>query len=142
MPATIPGNALQMRLHELQREAKRGDAWGLKSALGVLIEVYDPDSKLKNGLPTWVQNRMLEEPGLVWAKVRLLASDMIGYYWFEYSDEEVLSQNSAQLIGRKVKIYFTGASVQFGMLRLFGRPDSRRMSLKKSIQTADIGDLL
>ena len=142
MPATIPGNAFQRAVREAQHELKRGDPHAMRVAYGVILKVFDPDVLETTELPARITQLAEDEPGVLWAEVKLLSSGQVRYYRFEENDESVLSQNSNQLVGQYVRVLFTGTSIEFGFLRLAGKPKTQIVSVARASRSADIGDLL
>lgn len=141
--ATVPGNALQRRLHQQSLENKRQSLWDSQRIRGRIIEVYDPEflSEVSNEK---ILNIVKSAPGILFAKVNIAEMDKDYIFPFAESAEQVLSTygNHRNLNGRTVIVEWKGIDIKRGIVYLDNISQERLKNIDSSSNVYDIGIIL
>jgi hypothetical protein len=135
----IPNGALQRRIRSLDLNSKRSDPWTYKDIRGVIIDVVDLDTALKEGAPKLVVEKWLTAPGAIFVKVKYL-NDKSSYHILDISEDErlLIYGNRESLIGRPVSIEYISNDIQTGKAYLLSDPINNLLESQSLIETFDI----
>ena len=140
---TVPSNQLQRQLINSHNENLSPGTGTTHTALGNILEVYDRD-KLALITPDRTLLREIEaNPGLLFAKVRLLDGMTHILPFKEPEDQIYLTYgNGVHLEGRRIKIEWTGMNITNGYIIMTRTHLQEPISITQAGLIFDIGGII
>lgn len=142
--SVIPGNKLQTKLQRTSFETGAPGSGTIHSASGIITDVYDSE-KIATGIsiPIEIKNRIDNNPGLVFAKIRLLnGKDYV--LPFKQPEDEIFSVygNHMLLEGRAAKVEYGGVNIETGHIVLQRTFRIATLDLREAGSILDVGAII
>lgn len=139
--ATIPGNSLQRRLHEIEKLHQKPAYGTQKKLIGRLLGVIDKDNK---DIPQELYLAITNSPGTLYGYVEIEGFRKKLYLPFQENAEVIYSLygNAEQLIGRRVFILYYDHNISNGEIVLNFHSQENLIDTSASIAVFNIGGVL
>lgn len=139
----VATNQLQRGLNKIHNENLSPGTGTVHTALGNIIEVYDTDRLVSTLANKSLERELLANPGLLFAKVKLLDGRMHTLP-FKDPEDQIYSTygNSTHLEGRRVKIEWTGININNGHIVLTRTHSEPGVSITQAGLVFDIGNIV
>lgn len=139
----VPSNKLQQRLKHITNETLSPGTGTKHTAVGVIVEVYDSEMLRGIALERRLEKEIKENPGLLFAKVRLIDGVTYTLPFLEPEDQIYLTYGNGVLMqGRRCKVEWTGMNITGGHIILTRTHQEAQVSIPEVGRVLDIGNII